>query len=86
METDKERRARLAEQVRNAARQLDPVARAAIDYIRLLELEAKEQLVHASGEDMLRTQGAARGLGKAFTELTTIPPNIKPQTKTAQER
>ena len=70
----------IAEQLRNAAKQLDPAARAAVELVRLLMDEAKDSLVTTSGDDMLRSQGAARMLTKLHTLLTREPPQIQKKT------
>ena len=76
----KERVAELAKQVRDAARLHDPIARATIELVKLSSEDLKESLVDAVGDDMLRTQGAARTLQRLHRELTVLPPNIpKPQ-------
>lgn len=66
----------LAKQLREAAHLQDPTAKAAIELVKLSADMAKESLVSAAGDDMLRLQGAARHLTKLHTELTTTPPNI----------
>lgn len=72
----------LAQKLREAAKLQDPVARAAIEMIQLARDAAKESLVGAEGDDMLRTQGAARHLAKLHTELTTTPPSLTPSETT----
>lgn len=69
--------AELATRLRDAAAQQDPVAKAAIELVQLTLVEAKESLVDAAGDDMLRVQGAARQLQRLYRELTTTPPTIK---------
>ena len=78
----KERVTELAKQLREAAQLMDPVARAAIELVKLASDTAKESLVSAEGDDMLRLQGAARQLTKLHTELTTNPPQTRRQENT----
>lgn len=78
----KERVTELAKQLREAAQLMDPIARAAIDLVKLASEAAKESLVSAEGDDMLRQQGAARHLTKLHTELTTNPPQLRRQENT----
>lgn len=66
----------LAERLRVAAEQHDPIARAAIELVKLCADEAKESLVGADGDDMLRLQGEARRLQKLHRELTVTPPKL----------
>lgn len=75
----KERMANLAQQVRDNAGRGDPVAIAAIELVKLCGDAAKESLVDAVGDDMLRLQGSARDMRKLHKELTTAPPSIAPQ-------
>lgn len=75
----KDRTTELAAKIREAAHLLDPIARAAIELVQLSLADVKESLVSAEGDDMLRTQGAARHLAKLHRELTTTPPNINAQ-------
>lgn len=79
--TNRERVLELAKQLREAAARQVPEARAVIELVRLSVDELKESLVSAAGDDMLRTQGAARQLQKLLKELTTEPPSIKAQEK-----
>lgn len=72
----KERITAVAAQLRDAANTMDPIARAAIELVKLSAEAVKESLVTAEGDDMLRQQGAARHLSKMLTELTTQPPQI----------
>lgn len=74
----KDRVTELAGQIRDSAKLHDPIAKAAVELIKLSLDAAKESLVNADGEDMLRVQGAARHLAKLHKELTTIPPSITP--------
>lgn len=74
--TPKERTAAAAKRLRDAAKLQDPMAQSAIELIALMAEEAKERLVAASGEDMLREQGAARELRRIVRELTTEPPSL----------
>lgn len=70
----------LAKVIREAAKvQLDPVAKAAIELVKLSGDMAKESLVGADGDDMLRHQGAARQLDKLYRELTQDPPQTRRQ-------
>lgn len=78
----KERITALAKQLREAAYAQDPVAKSAIDLVKLSAEAAKESLVTAEGDDMLRQQGAARHLNKLHTELTTQPPQARRQENT----
>lgn len=64
--------------LRDAAKLNDPIARATIDAVKSLLEEAKEGLVTAEGDGMLRMQGEARLLKQLYRELTTTPPHIKP--------
>lgn len=68
-----------AERLRTAAKMQDPAAQSAIQFIELQIEDAKESLVAADGNDMLRLQGAVRHLEKMLKELTVTPPNIKPE-------
>lgn len=74
--TPKERLAELAKKLRDAAMTQDPLARAAIEFVKLSGDELKESLVSADGEDMYRVQGAARHMAKLYRELTVEPPSI----------
>lgn len=74
--TPKERLAELAKKLREAAVMQDPLARAAIEFVKLSGDELKESLVSADGEDMYRVQGAARHMAKLYKELTVEPPTI----------
>jgi hypothetical protein len=67
----------IASRLRDAARLQDPFALAAIELVKLSSDAAKESLVSAEGDDMLRLQGAARHLTKLHKELTTQPPGIQ---------
>lgn len=75
----KERVTELAKQLREAAQAQDPVAKAAIQLIQLSCDAAKESLVSADGNDMLRSQGAVRSFEKLHKELTTNPPQMRRQ-------
>jgi hypothetical protein len=66
----------LAKRLREAAHLQDPLARAAVEMVKLSHEELKESLVNADGEDMYRMQGAARHMAKLFRELTVEPPTI----------
>ncbi len=70
----KERILDLAKQLREAANVMDPIAKAVIELVKLSSDAAKESLVAADGNDMLRMQGAVRQLDKLHKELTTNPP------------
>jgi N-acetylglucosamine kinase-like BadF-type ATPase len=83
-QSPRERVAELLGNLREAARLHDPIARSVVEVVKLLADEAKESLVSAEGEDMLRLQGGARQLAKIYRELTITPPNIQP--KSAQEQ
>ena len=74
----KDRATQLAAQIREAAGLHDPVARACVELVKLHLDSAKDTLVSAEGEDMLRHQGVARHLAKLHKELTVTPPNINP--------
>ena len=73
----KERIAELVKQLREGAQQMDPASRAAVELVKLSGEAARESLVTAEGNDMLRMQGAARHLDKLHKDLTTNPPNIR---------
>ena len=73
----KRRVAELTQRLRSAAKLQDPLANAAVELVKLLADEAKESLVAAVGDDMLRVQGAARQLKKLHTELVTLPPKMQ---------
>lgn len=72
----KARVAELTQRLREAAKSQDPVARTVIELLKLSADAAKESLVGADGDDMLRHQGAVRSLNRLITELTTTPPSI----------
>lgn len=67
----------LEQRLRDAAKQQDPIAAAAIKLVQLSLEQVKESLVDAAGDDMLRMQGAARQLTRLHKELTTAPPSIQ---------
>lgn len=75
---DRARALELAARLRDAARQQDPIAKSAVELVRLSLADQRESLVDAAGDDMLRTQGTARFLVKLLRELTVEPPSIKP--------
>lgn len=75
----KERITELAKQLREAAATQDPLARAVIELVKLSGEAAKESLVAADGNDMLRAQGAVRQFEKLHKELTTNPPQLRRQ-------
>lgn len=66
----------LQQALREAAKRLEPLAEMAIELVKLTSNEAKESLVTADGNDMLRAQGAARSLERLHTALTKTPPSI----------
>jgi len=66
----------LTTRLREAAQLQDYAAKAAIDLIRLSSDRAKESLVAAEGDDMLRAQGEARAFERLLRELTVTPPSI----------
>lgn len=73
-------RAKVAEivhRLREAAYLQDPIAKAAIEMIRLSAEVTRESLVAADGNDMLRLQGAVRQLDKLHKDLITKPPQTK---------
>lgn len=74
--TPKERKADLEKKLREAAQLQDPLAKAAIELVKLTGDSLKESLVNAAEEDMLRIQGAAREFARLHKELTTTPPSI----------
>jgi hypothetical protein len=74
--TPKERAAELSAKLRDAAKMQDPLAQAVVELVKLISDEAKESLVMAVGDDMLRQQGAAQRLRQLHRELTTAPPTI----------
>lgn len=67
----------LAKRLRDAAQMQDPIAKAAIELVKLSADDLKERLVDADGEDMLRVQGAAQQFNRLYRELTTNPPSIQ---------
>lgn len=71
----KERATELAKLLREAASQ-DPMARHAVELVKLTYDDLKEKLVEADEKDMLRLQGAVRQFRKLYTELTKTPPTI----------
>lgn len=73
----------LVQQLRDAAKLQDPIAIAAVKLVMLSADMAKESLVGADGDDMLRLQGSARAFHKLHAELTTNPPSIS-ATETAR--
>jgi hypothetical protein len=77
----RERVTLLAQQLRKAAHEQDPAAKAAIELVKLQCDLLKESLVKADGDDMLRAQGAARAYEKLHTEMTTEPPSFARQEK-----
>lgn len=75
----KERQTELAAQVREALGRQEPIAQSAVELVKLLVEEAKESLVSATGDDMLRIQGAAQRLQKLYRQLTINPPTARPK-------
>lgn len=71
--TRKERTAELVKQLRDAAARQEPLARAAVELVKLSIEELKDSLVTADGDDMMRKQGAARQLSSILRELTHDP-------------
>lgn len=69
--------AELVSRLRDAARLQDPLAQAVIELVKLSGDMAKESLVSAEGDDMLRLQGAARHMTRLYKELTTQPPGSR---------
>lgn len=74
---NKQKAAQLVRQLRDELYRQEPIMRAVVDMLKAYQDIAKESLVAADGNDMLRLQGEARGLGKLIRELSTQPPNIK---------
>jgi len=72
----KDQTAELSRRLREAAQLQDPVAKAAIELVRLSIENVKESLVTADGEDMYRLQGTARYLSRMLRDLTVDPPAI----------
>ena len=68
----------LVQKLRDAAKLQDPVAKAAIELVQLQRDAARESLVTADGDDMLRKQGEARAFDRLHRDLITIPPSITP--------
>lgn len=72
----------LTKQLRDAVTLHDPIAKFAIELVKLICDASKESLVSADGNDMLRSQGAVRILEKLHHDLTTKPAHIAaPETK-----
>lgn len=59
----------------------DPAAKAAVELLSLASAEVRETLVWASGDEMLRAQGAAQKLYHIIKSLTTDPTTIGQETK-----
>lgn len=78
----KERITAVAKQLREAANLQDPFAKACVELVKLSSEAAKESLVTAEGDDMLRQQGVARAYDKLLKELTTNPPQMRRQENT----
>lgn len=79
-QTAKAQVAELVQRLHSAYATQDPVARAAVDLVKLLSDEAKESLVTAAEGDMLRVQGAARALNKLHSDLTSKPLKLQEPT------
>lgn len=77
-QTTKERRVALTKALREAAAKEEPLARMAIEMVKLSGDEAKESLVSAEGEDIHRLQGAARHMIALYRDLTRDPMNVTP--------
>lgn len=71
----KEKATELAKLLREAANQ-DPMARYAVELVKLTYDDLKEKLVEADEKDMLRVQGAVRQFRRLYNELTKTPPSI----------
>jgi exopolyphosphatase/pppGpp-phosphohydrolase len=77
--TAREQAVELARQLREYTELHDQAARTAVKLIETTVEELRDRLVEASGDDMLRTQGAVRQFAKLHKELTTKPPTIQPE-------
>lgn len=71
----------LAARLRDAAKLQEPHAMAAIKLLDLYIERLKDELVTAQGDELLRTQGAARQLQRIHRELTVTPPSITKPTE-----
>lgn len=67
----------ITEQLREHAQRQDPIARAVVKLFHLLREDAKERLVSAAENDMLRRQGEARAFDRVYHNLIHNPPSIK---------
>jgi N-acetylglucosamine kinase-like BadF-type ATPase len=76
MQPSKERAVELAAKLRDAAKLHDPLAKTIVELVALTIEDLKDNLVAASGDDLLRLQGAARHFQKLYRELTIVPPSI----------
>lgn len=72
----KERTQELAKALRDAYYQKDPGARAAVELLKLVGEELRDQFVQSAGDDMLRLQGAVRQIERLHRQLTTMPSEI----------
>lgn len=73
-QTSRQKQREITEQLRQS---LTPDARAVVQLIKLLHNDAKDSLVDAAGDDMLRMQGQAQHLKKLLQMLTVAPPNAQ---------
>ena len=67
-------RGRLAELADSLRKSTAAEAQMVVEMTRLLAEEARQALVSADGDDMLRAQGAARAFDRLHRQLTTAPP------------
>lgn len=74
--TPKEQATESARKLREQAKLMDPMARTTVELVGSLIDLTKERLVDATGDDMLRLQGAAREYRRLLGELTIQPPSI----------
>ncbi len=72
----KEQIAAVSKRLRDAAKLQEPHALSVVQLLVLLAEEAKERLITAEGDELLREQGAARELRRVVRELTVEPPSI----------
>lgn len=75
----KDQIAAVSKRLRDAAKLQEPYALSTVQLLVLLAEEAKERLVTATGDELLREQGAARELRRIVRELTVEPPSIGPK-------
>ncbi len=73
----KVRTADLAAKLRDAAKLEDPHARMAVLWIERHIDDLKDKLVDASGDELLRVQGAVRHLQRMYSALTITPPTMQ---------